>query len=66
MMGDKVCLIDCVLFGFMVILYYGFPENLDARGLLDQKYTNLKKHMFNMKDKYWADWDDCVYKEEKK
>lgn len=65
MMGEKVCLIDCVLFGFMVILYYGFPDTLDVRALLDDKYVNLKNHMLHMKEKYWPDWDECIHREKK-
>ena len=62
MMGDKPSLIDCVLFGFVVVFLHGFPEGDKMACAINKDCPNLKAHMELMKEKYWPDWDECTYK----
>ena len=62
MMGDKPSLIDCVLFGFVVVFLYTFPEENKVRAAIEKDFPNLKAHILMIKEKYWPDWDECLYK----
>ncbi len=63
MMGDKFSSVDCTLFGFMCTFFYGQREDDVTRVYVEQELPNLKHHMIRVKKTYWADWDDCCYKE---
>ena len=62
MFGDEPTEIDCVLFGFASMFLYCCPkENVFVQKFME--YPNLVDHHARMKSKYWADWNDCLYKD---
>ena len=62
MMGDRPSDVDCVLFGFIVVTLYGFPDGDILKAAIEKDFPNLKAHMELMQQKYWPDWDECKYK----
>ena len=66
-MGNNPTEIDAVAFAFLCIFYAGDPEDDNAvKKAADEDLTNLKEYFDRMKEKYWADWDDILYKVEEK
>ena len=67
MMGDTPTEIDCVLFGFTTMtIYVNEDEENIFKKAINEEFSNLKAHNDRMKEKYWPDWDDCLYKEPEK
>ena len=63
LMGENFTTVDCTLFAFICILFYGEREDDVTRVYVEQELPNLKDHMLRVKATYWADWDDCLHKE---
>ena len=61
MFGDQPTELDCVVFGFTSMFTSCCPkDNVFARKFMEKQ--NLVDHHARMKDKYWTDWNDCLYK----
>ncbi len=59
--GEEPTEIDCVLFGFMcMFLYCTDKDKIYVKTIL-KKYSNLVKFTERIKEKYWPDWNDCLY-----
>ena len=63
-MGDKPTVLDCTLFGFMSGFFCAKPADTIYNTVVRKDFPNLERHFNRMKDAYWKDWDDCLYKPE--
>ena len=63
LMGDQISTVDCVAFGFLCVVIYGFPEDDVHRVQIEEELPNLKAYTMRIKETYWPDWDDCQYKD---
>ena len=61
--GDKPVETDCVLFGFMAQLVFAEPKEHALSKIVDEECTNLKEHCLRVKEKYWPDWEGCLFKQ---
>ena len=67
MFGKEPTELDACLFGFLSMILYGDPEDENALiKALNEDLGNLKRFHDRMKEKFWADWDDNLYKEPEK
>ena len=63
MFGQEPTELDAVLFGFMCMFLYCSPkENSYVQKIL-RKHQNLVGFTDKMREKYWPDWDLCLYLE---
>ena len=61
-MGDKPCSVDCTMFGFLAgILFNGDPDSPHVKAI-DEDLVNLKHYTFRIKERFWPDWENCLYK----
>ncbi|ESO93973.1 hypothetical protein LOTGIDRAFT_153451 [Lottia gigantea] len=58
-MGNEPTEVDCCVFGFLAQIFYACHEK-SLISLVGEKYPNLKDYCLRMKNRYWADWDDCI------
>ncbi len=62
LMGDQPSTVDCTIFGFLVgIIFNSGPSNAIAAAVRED-FPNLRQYTLRIKEKYWQDWDDCLYK----
>ena len=61
--GDKPTEIDFVLFGFLTVLLYTFPDNSVFRILVEKKLGNLWQFTERMKGNLFPDWDEIIGKD---
>jgi len=57
-MGDQISEVDCIFFGFMVVIKYApfTGENTLA------KHPNILEYVERIKDEYYPDWDQLLKK----
>lgn len=53
--------IDCVLFGFLCVILYCTPKEKVYVQTTLKKHQNLVKFTERIKEKYWPDWNECLY-----
>jgi hypothetical protein len=64
--GSDPVLLDVVVFAFMSSVTTGeVAESLPFKKKVDEELNNLKLHFERMKARYWADWNEKVYVDEK-
>ena len=63
--GDKPVETDCVLFGFMAQFLFVEPKEHVLVKYIEEECSNLKEHCMRIKEKYWTDWDDRLYSDNK-
>lgn len=63
MMGEKFSEVDCSTFGFIVCLLCGVKEDDPLKSFAEKDLPNLKEYAERIKEKYWPDWEDCLYKD---
>lgn len=67
MMGDNPTSIDGVVFGFMcMVLFCADDENRVFKEAAESKYRNLVEHTNRLIQRYWSDWEECKWKDDKK
>eukprot|EP00095_Tigriopus_kingsejongensis_P003082 maker-scaffold664_size116482-snap-gene-0.19 protein:Tk03082 transcript:maker-scaffold664_size116482-snap-gene-0.19-mRNA-1 annotation:"hypothetical protein CGI_10007879" len=66
MMGDKPSEIDCVVFGMICMCYYTAPADCPYYKAVVSDYPNLKDHCERLKELYWPDWEECLWRSQKK
>ncbi|XP_021946794.1 failed axon connections homolog [Folsomia candida] len=59
--GDQPCEADCALFGSIAQCVWAMPGS-PYHNLVENELTNLKEYCIRMRAKYWADWEDCLFK----
>ena len=64
LMGSKFSTVDCTIFGFLVCVFWGSPKDDVHRVYAEKELPNLKEYALRIKEKYWPDWDECIYKNE--
>ena len=69
--GSEATTVDCALFAVISCVLAGDPaDDSDFRKEVGRRaqrsggeLSNLRRHWVRMKESYWADWDDKLYKE---
>ncbi len=65
LLGDKPCLADLSLFGFMCMLTMLLEENNSFyRKIIPKEFPSLFEHHKRMVDKYWPDYETARYGKE--
>lgn len=59
--GDKPCLTDAAIFGIVGPFIWEIPESPQGV-LITKELTNLVEHAKRMKEMYFPDWDQLLYK----
>jgi len=63
MFGQDPTELDAVLFGFMCMFLYCTPKNNSYVQKILRQHQNLVRFTEKMREKYWPDWDLCLYHE---
>ncbi len=63
LMGDQPSLVDCTLFGFMNMLVYCPAPDSVYIPLIKTKCANLIDHTNRMREKFWPDFEQVLYKD---
>lgn len=63
-LGDEPCEVDCALFGALAQVFWGMPDSPYEK-LANEQLVNLKDYCIRMREKFWQDWDECLYRERK-
>lgn len=58
--GDNPTELDSVLFGFMSVILYTFPDDSVFKIVVEKRLGNLLQHTKRMKANFYPDWDDIV------
>ena len=61
--GQEPSEIDGVLFGFMCQILYCHPKNNSLVQKVIRDHRNLVRYTERMKEKYWPDWNQCLFLE---
>lgn len=61
-LGDKVSVVDCAMFGILAQCVWGLP-NSPFENAVHGELQNLLHFCVRMKEEYWPDWNDNLYKE---
>ena len=62
-MGNAPCVIDCVAFGFLVLILYVFPPDYYFRKECERRFPNLRSYAERIKKTYWPDWEELLAKD---
>ncbi len=64
--GNEPTLLDCVVFAFCSLFLACYEQDpIIFKKKVEEDMPNLKAHFERMKEKYWSDWDEKVYVDEK-
>lgn len=64
-MGDSPSEVDATIFAFLCMVLCGPEDSVLNKGI-EENMGNLKAYFDRLKEKYWSDWDDVLYKEPEK
>ncbi|WAR03118.1 FAXC-like protein [Mya arenaria] len=62
-MGSQISDVDCAAFGVIGSVYWATPREDRGNALLKSgEVDNVVRYLHRIKEKYWPDWDDLLYK----
>lgn len=60
-MGNKLCFLDVVVFGLVVVFFWNVLYSLQVK-LIRLQLKNLEVYCYVIKEDYFLDWDYLIFK----